>query len=81
MIASTNLEKADVLNTCLSIIFTKEDNTNIPSVDPIENVTQMMDIVVTEDNVPNKLLALKKSMSPGPDGTHCHMLMNVAHTV
>ena len=38
MIAPSDLEKADVLNTYFSNIFTKEDNTNIPSVDPIENV-------------------------------------------
>ena len=60
MIASTDLEKADALNTYFSRIFTKEDNTNIYSVDPIENVLQMMDVVVTEDDVLNKLLALKK---------------------
>ena len=41
----------------------------------------MMDIVVTEDNVLIKLLALEKSKSPGPDGIHLHMLMEVAHAV
>ena len=70
----------EVLNTYFSRICTKEDNTNIPCFDPMENVPQMMDIVVTEDNVLNKLLALKKSMSPEPDGIHPHMLKEVAHT-
>ena len=47
MIASTDLGKTDVLNSYFSRISTKLDNTNIPSVDPIENVPQMMDIIVT----------------------------------
>ena len=57
------------------------NNTNIPSVDPIENVPQMMDILVTEYDILNKLLALKKSKSPGPDGIHPHMLKEEAHAV
>ena len=81
MIASTDLEKADVHNTYFLGIFTKEDNTNINIVDPIDNVPQMMDIVVTEDDALNKLLALKKSKSPGPDGIHPHMPKEVAHAV
>ena len=81
MIASADLEKADVPNTYLSRIFTKEDNTNIPSVDPIENVAQMMDIAVTGDDVLNKHLALKKSKSPGRDGIHPHIPKEVAHAV
>ena len=71
MIASTDLEEADVLHTYLSRIFTNEDNTNIPSVYPIENAPKMMDIVVTEDYVLNKLIALKKSKSPGPNSCCC----------
>ena len=45
-------------------IFTKEDNANTPRVYPIENVTLMTDIVVTGDDVLNKVLALRKSKSP-----------------
>ena len=56
MIASTDTECADVLNTYISRIITKEDNTNIPSVDPIENVT--------EDDVLYKLSCCRKKVSP-----------------
>ena len=61
--------------------YLQEANTNIPNVDPIENVPQMMDNVVTEYYVLNKLIALKKSKSPGPDGIHPHMPREVAHGV
>ena len=56
VIASTDLDKANILYNYFSLIFTEEDNTNIPSGDPIENALQMMDIVVTEEDVLNKLL-------------------------
>ena len=36
---------------------------------------------MTEDDVLNKLLASKKSKSPGSDGIHPHMLKEVAHAV
>ena len=81
MITSTDLEKADGLNTYSSRIFTKEDSTNIPSVDPIENAPQMMDIVVTVDKVLKKLLAFKRSKCPAPNGIHPHMLKELAHAV
>ena len=57
MIASTDPEKADVLNTYFSGILSTEDNINIPSVDLIDNVPQMMYIVMTEDDVLNKHIA------------------------
>ena len=81
MIASSDLGKAEVLNTYFYRVFTKEVSTNIPSFDPIENVPQMMDIIVTEDDVLSKLLALMKSQSAGPDGIHTHMLREVEHAV
>ena len=41
----------------------------------------MIDIIVAEDDILGKLLALKKSKSTGPDGIHPNMLMQVAHAV
>ena len=64
MIASTDHEIAFVLCTFFKGILTKEDNTNITRVDPMENNPQMTDIVVTEDDVLNKIPALRKRTSP-----------------
>ena len=47
MIATTDLEKGEVLNAHYSGVFAKEDTSNIPNLDPIVNVPQMMDIIVT----------------------------------
>ena len=41
----------------------------------------MIDIIVTEDDVLSKLLALKKSNSSGSDGIHPYMPKEVAHEV
>ena len=81
MIASSDLDKAEVFNTYISRVFTKEDNTNIPSVDPILNVLQMMEIIVTVDGVLRKLLALKTCKSTGPDGIHTYMPKEVSNAV
>ena len=59
----------------------RKDTTNIPNSDPILIVPQMMDIVVTEDDVVSMLLALKKSKSPEPDGFHPYMPKEVARAV
>ena len=60
MIASTDLEKA-MFSIHIFQEYLQMGNTNIPSVDPIDNVQQLMEIVVTEDDVLSKLLNLKKS--------------------
>ena len=56
--------KSQMYSIYFKKIFTKEDNANIPRVDPIENVPLMTDIAVTGDDVINKILALRKSKSP-----------------
>ena len=70
MIASSDHDKAE-----------KEDNANIHSFDPIVNVPKMKDIIVTEDDLLSKLLALKTSKSPRPLGIHPYMLREMAHAV
>ena len=47
----------------------------------MENVQQMTDIVVSEDDVLNKIPALRKRTSPGPDGIHPHMRKEEAHAL
>ena len=63
MITSSDHDEADILNTYFSRVFTKENNTNIASFDPIVNLLKMMDIIVTDD-IFSKHHSLNKSKSP-----------------
>ena len=73
-------EKAEVLNTFFSNVFTNEDTTCIPH---FENRTneKLTDIVITETDIVNKLSKLDPTKSEGPDGIHPRILKELSETL
>ena len=69
-LAFDNKDKADILNTFFSSVFTREDTENVPDLEPggRSNHIFLSDIVVTEDAVRKKLSSLNPYKAHGPDG-------------
>ena len=76
----TDHEKTQVLNKnkFFTSVFTKEDLTNIPSIDSQEGIKKLDTFQITEEEVQKKLNKLKPSKSPGPDGLHPRLLKELA---
>ena len=65
--ASTNKEKADILNSFFCGVFTRENHDDTPILQSIHNDTPLDDITLTEEIIKNKLIKLNPNKSPGPD--------------
>ena len=76
--AITSEEKAEVLNNFFSKVFTEEDTSDIPEVDPKFNGEPLTSITVQEEEIRRRLEALNCSKSPGPDGLHPRVLKELA---
>ncbi len=74
-------EKADVLNTFFTSVFTQEDLTNIPTLEDRDFSTPLQKIEISVDEVEKKLKNLKTGKSPGPDGLHPRALSEVAEAI
>ena len=74
----TDHEKTQVLNKFFTSVFTKEDLTNILSIDSQEGIKELDTFQITEEEVQKKLNKLKPSKSPGPDGLHPRLLKELA---
>ena len=74
--ATTDCDKAEVLNQFYTSVFTKEDD-NIPT--PTQTFTDsiLSDIVITEKMVEKKLDNLNQNKSPGNDNHHPRVLIEV----
>ena len=78
--ATTDLEKAEVLNSQFSSVFTSEDLSNLPAL-PEVNILQTLDsITITHASIIKKLKNLRSDKAPGPDGVHPHLLKTLANT-
>ena len=79
-LASDDREKAEVLNAFFASVFTKEDESSIPPVKEhkVDNVVEPM---ITREQVEKKLKTLNENKSPGPDGMHPYMLKHLAEEV
>ena len=80
-VASTDEDKAHMLNRFFSSVFTTEDLNTIP-VPPSQFVgVELTDVAITPKIVETKLKALRVTGSPGPDGMHARTLHETARTI
>lgn len=79
--ASTNKEKAEVLNSFFTSVFTREDHETIPEARIREGVMPMTDFHVTEEDVLKKLKDLNPNKSSGPDELHPRVLKELSDSI
>ena len=81
--ATSNKDKAEVLSSQFSSVFTKEDLINMPKVEPGEwsEGCFLADIVITEEAVKNKLKALNPNKARGPDSFYPRVLKELAEEI
>ena len=76
---SSPSDKSKLLNEFFSSVFTTEDQTTMPA--PQHRhlpVGRLSDVVITSEEVHQKLLKLNVSGAPGPDGLHPRVLKELA---
>ena len=78
--AVTDEEKAEVLNSQFSSVFTAEDLTNLPEPHPLNLIQKLDTIEINSSDVIKKLKSLRSDKAPGPDGIHPHLLKTLAET-
>ena len=72
--ATTDADKAEILNKQFSSVFTREDLTDIPTFDPIPCQTLLNDLTITPGKVEKNLRKLRIDKSCGPDKVHPFLL-------
>ena len=75
--AHTYAEKAELLNTFLSDVFTKEDLVTTPTFEQRAYREPLTDITINDDMVAAVLGRLKPNKSPGGDGLHPRVLVEL----
>ena len=73
--AHTDVEKAELLNTFFSDVFTEEDLATIPTFEQRTYREPLTDITINDDMVAAVLGRLKPNKSPGGDGLHPRVLV------
>ena len=76
--ATTDKEKAEILNEQFSSAFTKEDISSLPVRDDLNLQSTLTDINITPEMVQKKLDKLRTDKSSGPDGVHPLLLKNLS---
>ncbi|RLC07615.1 MAG: hypothetical protein DRI57_25640, partial [Deltaproteobacteria bacterium] len=77
-VASTDRDKAKVLNDFFSGVFTRESIDEMPTCEDKNCKSPLTDILFTQDDVENKLNKLKSDKSAGPDGMHPRVLKELS---
>lgn len=76
--ASTDQEKADILNNFFQSVFTVENDSNIPDPPLYEYKETVTDFEISVEKVRNLLLTLNTHKASGPDGLHPLFLSKAA---
>ena len=79
--ATTDAEKAELLNDQFSSVFTKEDTENIPQQEDLNINSPLTNITVTTEKVKKKLNKLRTDKSCGPDDVHPLILKKLSDTL
>ena len=72
--AITDKQKADTLNKHYHQVFTKEDDTDTPTLEPRDVEDTLTTIAIQKDEVLKKLKSLKISSAAGLDNIHPRIL-------
>ena len=73
----TDVDKAGVLNTFITSVFTLESLENIPTFENKLHNTELTDFLITKEEVDKILKTLKTTKPPGPDGLHPCLLVEL----
>ena len=71
-------EKAEVLADFFSSVFTKENTNNIPKMTQRNFKEWLTSMEISKERIKKKILQLKVSKAPGPDGLHPRLLKELA---
>ncbi len=80
-VATSDSEKAQLLNAFFCSVFTREDISNIPDFEQRLSSVGLTSLHIEQDTVLKKLKALKTDKSPGPDGFHPRVLKEAAENL
>ena len=75
---TNNQEKAEVLADFFSSVFTEEDTRKMPQMTQRNFKEWLTNINISKEKIKKKLLELKISKAPGPDGLHPRLLKELA---
>ena len=74
-------EKANILNSTFTSVFSRENIKYIPTLDIIFNGASLQDMSISQQMVENKLSKLKTNESSGPDGFHSRVLKETSSSI
>ena len=80
-LTSDDKEKAELLNSQFTSVFTEEDTVNLPTLDPLPVNTLLNKITVKPSEVKKLLKNLRTQKSCGPDDVHPYLLHHLADTM
>ena len=74
-------EKANILNSTFTSVFTRENTKYIPPLDNVFSGAPLQDLSISQQMVENKLSKLKTNKSSGPGGFHSRVLEETTSSI